>query len=278
MHLDLTISTLAFLALGSTPAGAQSRTRLSGLHRRDTSDVCANLIELPLQWHPSSGATVMVGLIDTCACLSTIPNVLQTNAVAKALVSVAGTAVATASLTSLINAHGSVCTYPDNAVPVCSGLNACGYSCGNGFGFDSASGDCVCPDPDSICNGQCQSSCPSSVAIPRRRAAAAYNRASERRRMCQRGYTACGITEQRGRATEPWECIDVKADLESCGGCMTPFDAFSPIGVDCTAIRGVADVSCRHGRCLVRRCTSGYAVTSDRSGCGSTRANLVQHY
>ena len=52
---------------------------------------------------------------------------------------------------------------------------------------------------------------------------------------------------------------------------MTPFDSLSPRGVDCTAIPGVADVSCMRGSCVVRRCTSGYAVTADRSQCVPTR-------
>ena len=61
------------------------------------------------------------------------------------------------------------------------------------------------------------------------------------------------------------------------GGCMTPFDAFSPVGVDCTTIPGVADVSCMRGRCVVSRCAPGYAVRSDASGCVSTPGNLVQN-
>ena len=80
-----------------------------------------------------------------------------------------------------------------------------------------STGSCACASPYAVCGGQCKSSCPSAVAVtPEKRAAAAYNRAATRRRMCQRGYTACGITEQRGRASEPWECVETMRDLESC--------------------------------------------------------------
>ena len=102
------------------------------------------------------------------------------------------------------------------AVPVCTSNDVCGYSCGNGFVLDPM-GNCACPSPYAVCGGQCKSSCPSSsVAPPPEGRSLPYGRAASRRRMCQRGYTACGITERRGRASEPWECVDIKNDLESC--------------------------------------------------------------
>ena len=98
---------------------------------------------------------------------------------------------------------------------MCELDNPCGYTCGNGFTL-FRNGDCVCESPNAVCGGQCRSSCPSAIVTPERRAASAFDRVAKRRRMCPRGYTACGIFEQRGRASEPWECVDVRHDLESC--------------------------------------------------------------
>ena len=53
----------------------------------------------------------------------------------------------------------------------------------------------------------------------------------------------------------------------SGGGCVLPLTPYSPIGQDCTALPGVADVSCISGECVVRRCMSGYALSRDGSGC-----------
>lgn len=52
---------------------------------------------------------------------------------------------------------------------------------------------------------------------------------------------------------------------------MLPLTPHSPIGKDCTAIPGVADVSCISGECVVERCMSGYALSRDGTHCTSTR-------
>lgn len=46
---------------------------------------------------------------------------------------------------------------------------------------------------------------------------------------------------------------------------MFPLTAYSPIGKDCSALPGVADVSCLAGECVVHRCLPGYAPAP--SGC-----------
>ena len=54
------------------------------------------------------------------------------------------------------------------------------------------------------------------------------------------------------------ECVDVRRDLESCGGCVyddSPFGERSADGGrDCSAIPFVDAVTCRAGRCLVSEC------------------------
>lgn len=46
-----------------------------------------------------------------------------------------------------------------------------------------------------------------------------------------------------------------------------PLHLYQPEGVDCTAIPGISDVSCIHGRCDVHRCMPGYEVSSTGDSC-----------
>ena len=54
---------------------------------------------------------------------------------------------------------------------------------------------------------------------------------------------------------------------------MLPLTPFSPIGQDCTAIPGVADVSCLSGECVVHLCMPGYAPSYDGTSCISTQTH-----
>ncbi|KAI0717829.1 hypothetical protein C8T65DRAFT_104117 [Cerioporus squamosus] len=266
------------LAVSSVDARAynpRSSRALGGLlAARETTDTCASLVNAPLKVTLAGApAPVTIGLITTCLCLSGIPLFAQTNVVAVAATSVAGQAATVASLTSMITSSSSsrVCTYPDNAVPVCSTSSPCGFTCGNGFSLSQpgsgASSTCVCQPPAAVCNGVCTTdACPSSVVTPARRR---YMNSLRKRAMCPAGTTACAVYERRGASSTPWECIDTMSDLESCGGCVNPLDAFSPRGADCTAIPGVVDVACVSGACVVNRCAAGYTHASDGSSCFS---------
>ena len=57
---------------------------------------------------------------------------------------------------------------------------------------------------------------------------------------------------------------------------MLPLTPLSPIGEDCTALPGVADVSCLSGECVVRRCMPGYVLSRDRTHCVSTQTHTSQ--
>jgi hypothetical protein len=48
---------------------------------------------------------------------------------------------------------------------------------------------------------------------------------------------------------------------------MYPLTAYSPIGEDCSALPGVADVSCLGGECVVHRCLPGYVPAFDGTSC-----------
>jgi hypothetical protein len=73
--------------------------------------------------------------------------------------------------------------------------------------------------------------------------------------------------------------IDVLQTDESVayegGGCMYPLTAYSPIGRDCSALPGVADVSCLGGECIVHRCLPGYVLAFDGTSC--IRKHHISH-
>jgi len=262
-------TTTLFAILAFTTLTASART-FKGLSRRTSSDTCANLVNLPVAVTVAAGIPpVTIGLINTCLCLSGISNFESTNIVAIAAVEVAGAPATTSSLTTLVHGHGSSCEYPDNAAPVCLASNVCSFTCNNGYTVDS--GNCVCEAPNTVCNGICgdPSLCstpqpPSSpISDPVKRHAI-----QKRSAYCGFGMTACGLDQWSALSSKhPWDCIDTRNDLESCGGCLIPLHDNSPRGMDCTAIPGVADVACASGSCVVHRCLAGHVLTSDKKGC-----------
>ena len=63
----------------------------------------------------------------------------------------------------------------------------------------------------------------------------------------------------------------------SGGGCALPLTPYSPIGQDCTAIPGVADVACHSGECRVLRCMLGYDQSHDGTECVSKHEKSQPH-
>jgi hypothetical protein len=71
--------------------------------------------------------------------------------------------------------------------------------------------------------------------------------------MCQVGHLFGSHHDQAG-----YECLDVSSNLEACGGC--PGEG----GVDCTALYGAVDVTCRKGRCHIEECEEGLTLINGR--------------
>jgi hypothetical protein len=46
------------------------------------------------------------------------------------------------------------------------------------------------------------------------------------------------------------------------------------MGQDCTALPGVADVSCLYSECVVHRCMPGHVLSHDGKRCISTQAHI----
>ncbi|KAI0718538.1 hypothetical protein C8T65DRAFT_803808 [Cerioporus squamosus] len=269
---------LVSLALGSTVVNAQMSMRgisprgsrssrasrsLGALRARQaTTDVCANLDGDELVVND-----VVYGDLSGVLCLSQVASFITTNDVAEAAVAEEGEEATTNALNDLVNATGETCTYPENAIPAGTADNVCAFTCGNGFTPSPAGAPttCACEAPAADCNGVCTTdACPSAAPAPGRRG---YMNSLRKRAMCSVGTTACGVYERRGARSLPFECVHTDTDLESCGGCTTPLDRFSPVGVDCTQIPGVIDVKCMFGACVVNRCTSGYVRAADNSSC-----------
>ncbi|KAI0785313.1 hypothetical protein BC629DRAFT_1288808 [Irpex lacteus] len=160
-------------------------------------------------------------------------------------------------------ANHKSCPYPENAQASCSSDNLCGFGCKNGFvPFPPLIPiECICPFPFKVCNGVCGSFklCPSGK--PKKRELDA----EEQRSLCPAGHTACGVFGFNSQ--DAWECIDTKSDLESCGGCTVEFGRTPALGVDCTAIPAVMDVSCVAGRCAVQRCQPGFVASANKAYC-----------
>ncbi|OCH90062.1 hypothetical protein OBBRIDRAFT_826179 [Obba rivulosa] len=237
----------------------------SSLTQRALLDVCAN-VDAELQVD-LLGIKVVVGLIEVCLCLSVLPTFITTNIIAEAAVGLVGEASVLSALTDLVNdaADHQSCTYPDNSSPFCEAGNPCGFTCSNGFTPEPAKNpdSCVCEAPNTVCNGVCGEFKGCSSSSPKRRDPQLRKRA-----VCEDGLTPCGVYGWQGqRSSQAWECVDTTSDLESCGGCAVPLHYASPHGIDCTALPGVADVSCNFGSCVVHRCLPGYQVSLDGTFC-----------
>ena len=146
--------------------------------------------------------------------------------------------------------------------------------------------------PNVICNSNCVAPVPcssSTVANNQRRWVGSGSCTDK-----GHGWAACGMF---GGAAQAWECVDTARDLEGCE-CLAwlrvthyknfplqsmwwmraPLTPFSPIGQDCTALPGVADVFCLSGECVVRRCMPGYTLSRDGTHCISTQAHSSPHH
>ncbi|TFK38453.1 hypothetical protein BDQ12DRAFT_605982 [Crucibulum laeve] len=260
------LHTITLAVFSSSLSGAWGLNQLLG--RTDlTSDVCGevnDVLQVPNKFLP--GKFITIGTIRACLCISTLPSFIATNIFAISASALAGKAVVTASLTDMINkcSGHQTCRYPDHSSPICKTGSPCCFTCKDGYS-PYPSGDhpsqCVCNKPYTECNGKCGifHACPSGYV----KRDMNYGGS---KKFCPWGHTACGIY---GRSVQSWECVDTQNDLESCGGCMVSLhpNLPDPDGEDCTAIPGVADVSCVRGRCAVHRCMPGYDMNASGTSC-----------
>jgi len=262
-HLCTTLSKFTvmrvFLSLVALVAGAQALSS-SLYQKRGGVDTCAN-VDCSVDFsNPVGGKTLNFGNIKSCLCLSGIPSFVKSDsALSKASIFV-GSSKVSDFITSQVK-QGKNCNYPDHGVPApCSKSDPCDFDCSDGY--TPSQGKCVCKSPYKECNGKCGSfsNCPSKT--PHKRDADEWKRNVR----CDKGYTACGVLGY-SRFAEAYECVNARDDLESCGGCSIPLHRGSPLGVDCTSLPGVADVSCMSGSCYIHKCMPGYQLSVDNSEC-----------
>jgi len=242
-------------------------------HKRGSLDDCAYVdAELMVPSLTANKKSVGCGHLNLCLCVSGIPALLKSNAIVASAVSIGGEANTQAALKGLITSSSThkACNYPDHYSPICSASNPCGWECRDGFTASPSYSptECICKSPKHICNGVCTSSpCPSPA--PKKRSVDEL----KKRAVCDAGFTACGVYNRLAKGLrDPYECIDATSDLESCGGCSIPLHENSPVGVDCTSLPGISDVSCIAGSCVVHRCMPGYEVSYDNSMCVDVEA------
>ncbi|KAI0724529.1 hypothetical protein C8T65DRAFT_5528 [Cerioporus squamosus] len=116
--------------------------------------------------------------------------------------------------------------------------------------------------------------CPNTGGVGPSQIAAALRRRGPRATTCpgtQRSCPVYGYTYSGRGYLKAYECVEVQKDLESCGGCVandSPFgEKTANGGRDCSAIPYVDSVTCQRGSCVIERCTSGYAVSTDGQRC-----------
>lgn len=72
---------------------------------------------------------------------------------------------------------------------------------------------------------------------------------------CPGNLSACPVSRVEG--TGSWECVDIQAELQSCGGCVANGE-----GQDCTLIPGASGVGCQNGACVVLSCAESYRLNA----------------
>lgn len=249
------------LFLVALVAGAQALTSPSLQRRGGGSDTCGHVNCGVSFSNPYGGGPLNFGNIDQCACLSNVPSLVKSNSALSKASSVFGDSKVSDFINSKIHEGGKNCNYPDHCTPSCTPENPCGFQCTDGY---TADGDkCSCKPPYKECNGKCgpASSCPSKS--PHKRDADEWKRTAH----CNNGHAACGVLWSSKLTKHAYECVDAENDLESCGGCSIPLHRGSPVGVDCTSLPGVADVSCMGGSCFIHKCMPGYELAVDNSMC-----------
>jgi len=189
-----------------------------------------------------------------CLCASTISTFTATNAVARLATSLVGTNLVSNALENLImELNPTQCFIPSHASSSCSPSNLC---------------DFTCDKPLAKVGQKCLlggSASPSARA--RKRHEQTLLRGAFR---CRRDQMLCPVWS----TSQIFECVSIKTDLYSCGGCTTGSGALGDEaphhGVDCSDIPGVSDVSCLDGRCAVGKCMKGWRVNGTGNGCERT--------
>ncbi|KAJ7472317.1 hypothetical protein B0H11DRAFT_1350482 [Mycena galericulata] len=191
---------------------------------------------------------------DVCLCLEGLNLYLD----AEANVTLSNQVLA--NVDALIGAKGQCGPLPAHAHRVCDPQSPCKYECDTGF---------------TLCNGKCVSygiACgPSATALSPRSRAPEITTFAEAQAHCKT-LTVCGVQDPKGPFD--FECVDVKNNFDSCGGCVTPppflhksRSTLVPTGRDCGRISNARSVSCEASKCVVQQCRRGLTLSAKRDQC-----------
>jgi len=262
------VSAFIPLILSSTALAASRRshdvvTARQAQIKRGLVDVCVALdLDVTLLDILPGGKPLVAGHVELCLCVSVLPDFIRSNSVGQNVVRYLGEAPAQDFFTNLINSQPNKqqCHYPDHCEPICDWEKPCHFHCKDGFVPDDEEHPtkCICPPPNTVCNGQCGSfpnGCGSQT--PKRKRAPS----------CSSGRTLCGVPG--GSKGKGYDCVDTKSDLESCGGCVVKnsFGIETPAGKDCSAIAHVDRVKCKSSSCHVSSCKEGYTPSKTHDSC-----------
>jgi len=230
---------IATLAVSTSAAASLFQPRGAGSSSSSGGATCANVNADLIVYSKDFGP------ISRCLCTDNLNPSLDSDKAAQDAVILYGAPAVSAALISLIQSSSDQ-------------VNSCSYNIG-----------IVLPGPATRPSSRKRS--PEDIAR------------SEHR--CEFGLTKCGIysswSHEKAPTTtsynspgkglvQPYECVDTQTNLESCGGCVVPYTLGltkdelknTKLGVDCTGLRGVGDVGCHKGKCIVRKCRKGYELAA----------------
>ncbi|KAH7868566.1 uncharacterized protein C8R40DRAFT_819811 [Lentinula edodes] len=153
---------------------------------------------------------------------------------------------------------------PAHAHRACTTEDPCSCTCDSGY--IKSGGECVCPPPNSVCNGVCghfPHGCggrPSSLPRSLKKRAAQELTFADAQAYCG-DKRVCGVPGDSDRA---FECIDIKTSDDSCGACLYahPWSQNSVTvgGQDCSTVSSPHALShrCEDGQCVANECAKGY--------------------
>lgn len=144
---------------------------------------------------------------------------------------------------------GLSCCVPKHSPPP----NSPPPQCSNGNTWEDATQCCIPSSPSKPTSTSKPSSTPGHYGYGKRQ------HTSRDVPACPRGLDACPIS---GLTSGDYECLDISAELESCGGCTSVGQ-----GQDCTAIKGAWNVGCDRGSCKVYSCFAGFRLSVDGTSC-----------
>ncbi|THH09074.1 hypothetical protein EW146_g8795 [Bondarzewia mesenterica] len=230
-------------------------------------DVCASIdadLDVP---NPFGGNALVIGKLDLCLCLSAIPQFLTANVLAIAAVAIAGKPVVTAALEALFRSM----TLPANRnapIPRMRSLLALAPPA-------VLLAPMVSPPrlPRTLPPASAKPPTPSVMASAATSHPALLASPSPNARRGGRAAVPAGAKARVG-----WLAASLAVLLgPGSGGCALPLTPYTPMGTDCTAIPGIADVSCQSGSCVVHRCLPGYVKAPNGSECIRKHSGSKHH-